>query len=645
MNPLRDSRLGDFTRGGQTTFHFIRMIAQVIWEFFGWWTACFAIIAGCVFWYLTTIGELNVFQDYVLCELNLLAYSEPSKPWPFVAPDGIKRMVTVGWMTTHPAILQIRDAVLFDLGIAVGTSLIFCIIFTIITLRWLLKIGRSQADDRFIRGGMLVDSDELTEQVKEFAKRETDKKMSPITIGKIPIPDRMELTSFLISGGVGSGKSQTILEMLDGMRKAGKRAVICDGVGDYVERFYRPGKDVIINPFDARSVKWDMWLDCQFDYDYASIAEGFIEEEAGKKGDFFSKAARLVLASVMQKMGEQGDHRPTALADKLMSVTTSEIIEIVKGTDAASVINEEGGRMTASVRGVAAASARSLRYMQDEGEPFSLSEFINSDDDRWVFITSTNRQMAVMRPLISTIVHVISTNILSLRPDRNRRIGLFLDELPALQRLPALMDFLSQARKYGGFAALGYQSYSQLVSVYGQHDADTLMDLCATFITYRMPGEKGAEFASKNLLESENYETKEGTSYGVSQIRDGVSINSDRQSRRLVSKTEIMNLPDREGFIRLGRGLPVAKIKVDVCRLPVVAEPFELKPIEELKKSSLRDDQVPVDSEDKPQDQSDSSRFVPDLFMDDQDRELGSNEGAKGDEKPHPRPSGIDIEL
>src|SRR3546814_10771319 len=61
--------------------------------------------------------------------------------------------------------------------------------------------------------------------------------------------------------------------------------------------------------------------------------------------------------------------------------------------------------------------------------------------------------------------------IMSMTPDRNRRLYCVIDELPTLQRLPSLGDFLARARKYGGCGILGFQSYPQLEATYGIQDA------------------------------------------------------------------------------------------------------------------------------------------------------------------------------
>jgi hypothetical protein len=60
-------------------------------------------------------------------------------------------------------------------------------------------------------------------------------------------------------GTTGAGKSTAMRELLDGAPKRGDHAVIADSDGAYLSRFYiRSRGDVILNPFDPQSAKWDL---------------------------------------------------------------------------------------------------------------------------------------------------------------------------------------------------------------------------------------------------------------------------------------------------------------------------------------------------------------------------------------------------
>ncbi|WP_227634662.1 type IV secretion system DNA-binding domain-containing protein, partial [Klebsiella pneumoniae] len=71
-------------------------------------------------------------------------------------------------------------------------------------------------------------------------------------------------------------------------------------------------------------------------------------------------------------------------------------------------------------------------------------------------------------------------NILGLSASRERRIWLFLDELPSLHKLPNLPEFCAEARKFGGCTFVAIQNFPQLRQIYGKDFAESIWDLLNT---------------------------------------------------------------------------------------------------------------------------------------------------------------------
>lgn len=61
--------------------------------------------------------------------------------------------------------------------------------------------------------------------------------------------------------------------MMDQVRAQGKRAIVYDTSGEFTATYFREGKDIILNPFDARSPNWNVWREIQEDYHNDGIAE------------------------------------------------------------------------------------------------------------------------------------------------------------------------------------------------------------------------------------------------------------------------------------------------------------------------------------------------------------------------------------
>jgi hypothetical protein len=67
-------------------------------------------------------------------------------------------------------------------------------------------------------------------------------------------------------------------------------------------------------------------------------------------------------------------------------------------------------------------------------------------------------------------------------------------------------------------------------------------------------------------------ETSENISYGVNDMRDGVSLNDLHREKATVHFDKLMKLPNLEPYLKVSGSYPVAKIKFQVYDLPKIAE-------------------------------------------------------------------------
>ncbi|NEK70407.1 MAG: type IV secretion system DNA-binding domain-containing protein, partial [Xanthomonas perforans] len=137
-------------------------------------------------------------------------------------------------------------------------------------------------------------------------------------------------------------------------------------------------------------------------------------------------------------------------------------------------------------------------------------------------------------------------------------------ELESLDRLPTLGDALTKGRKKGLSVVTGYQSYTQLVRIYGEELAETLLSNHRTTVAMAVGrmGEKTADRLSKALGEHEVMRRKQGTSRRWGQMGTR-SENEEVKTERVVSVAEIMALPNLEGYLAFPGKLPVAKYKTE----------------------------------------------------------------------------------
>ena len=151
---------------------------------------------------------------------------------------------------------------------------------------------------------------------------------------------------------------------------------------------------------------------------------------------------------------------------------------------------------------------------------------------------------------------------------------MILDELPTLHQVPSLQPGLAESRQFGGCFVLGVQVASALRDLYGRNGAETISGLCGTRVVLAAPDRDTAQWSADSLGRSEVEEVTEGYSYGANTIRDGVSLTPRRELRALALPSEIMRLPNLEGYLKFPGPFPVASIRLKYVARPAAAERF-----------------------------------------------------------------------
>jgi type IV conjugative transfer system coupling protein TraD len=534
------------------------------------------LIAGLILWVGGTIWyaleHSTAYERFVLMKLaeaGLRGDAVPgaAAPMLFKTPEGHQY-----WTSPHALIdsgLARRVLESFETSLIHGAAIVGGITLFGLFCAWFYftRTGRGLGSNQFVRGARFGSARQVRRMLWRNAR-------GSFEIGGVNVPDAFEPEHILICGAPGTGKTNLIVNMLAGIRRRGKRAIVYDTAGTFVEKFYRPKVDVLLNPLDARSDRWSPWVDVPRDYHYDQIAESTIPDKA--TDPFWAKAARGTLVAVLRKLAKLRQPLISVLLDTLLRSKLKDLAAFAQGTDAAAFISLEGERTSAGIQAELASVMRSFGYLDDTADGLSIRDWVaNEKDDSWLFITVKADQLPSLRPLITVWLDIAISAIMSLTPDRNRRLYCVVDELPSLQKLPSLSDFLARARKYGGCGVLGFQSYPQLEATYGIQDAAAITGYCSTWVALRANDTPTAKHVSENLGQVEQIEANEGMSYGVNDMRDGVNLSRMQVTRPLVMHTEVTNLPNLAGFLRFGRNLPVVHFHDRFNRVPSIAAAFE----------------------------------------------------------------------
>lgn len=566
MSIFRNDTLGSWTRGGQAIIHNVRMTTQVFYQ---------TLLAGMVIWIIGTIWyaleKSSAYERFVLAKLGeawikVDAAPGTNDPVLFRTAEGRSYWTSADWLVAS----SLAKKTLHSFEVYLLHGAVIAGLFALAMLGWawfyFTRTGRGLGSNEYLRGARFG----TLRQVRRALWRQ---KKGPLVIGAVPVPEAFEPEHILLCGAPGTGKTNLIVGMLEGIRRSGRRAIVYDTAGTFVEKFYRQGTDMLLNPLDRRTARWSPWVDVPRDYHYDQIAESTIPDKHGDP--FWAKAARGTLVAVMRKLARQKHTYVSVLLDRLLRSKLKDLAAFVTGTDAAAFISTEGERTSAGIQAELASVMRSFGYLDDTEDGFSIRDWVEKGEEgSWLFITVKADQLPSLRPLITVWLDIAISAIMSLAPDRDRRLYCVIDELPTLQKLPSLSDFLARARKYGGCGILGFQSYPQLEATYGTQDAAAITGYCSTWVALRANDTATAKHVSENLGQVEQVEANEGMSYGVNDMRDGVNLSRMQVTRPLVMPTEVTNLPNLVGFLRFGRNLPVVRFDSRFNAIASLGEAF-----------------------------------------------------------------------
>jgi type IV conjugative transfer system coupling protein TraD len=434
----------------------------------------------------------------------------------------------------------------------IGTGLAFGLFLLI------AKRGRRTKKSNFVRGREITSSKELNKKIAKANRKEKTK--DSYSIAGITYPTRGETEHLMLAGTTGTGKTVVIKDLLRQIKERGDKAIVYDYTGAFIEGYYDPAKDIIINPFDKRSKSWYLLNEVDAEAEFETIAEALIGGSDAISDPFWPNGARLIFSELCKLQYRKGNLKTQDLY-KHFSLPLKQLNKVLKNTLARNFTDPKSEKTTLSLLMLMTTYLQGLQYIENKDDNFSIKKWLLDREQKNILFLSTKASLhGAVQPLISAMMDIGINNLGELPVGNKSKTWIIFDEVASLNHLPSLEKGLTVSRNFGGCFVIALQSISQLTRRYGPHDAETISSNCSSKIILKAGNNDTAKWASQLIGTQEIEEYKEGLSYGAHQMRDGVNLNKQRSERSIALASEILSLPKFTGYALMTGGYPVAKI-------------------------------------------------------------------------------------
>ena len=378
-------------------------------------------------------------------------------------------------------------------------------------------------------------------------------------IKELRIPKHIEVLNLLIVGGMGSGKTVFLTPIILQFFDLKYPSFILDNKGDFCELLGEKEGVVILSPFDLRSLVWDVSEDISTELEAIEFVSQLIFLPGGS-GDFFAHAARDIALGAIKYLQET----------KPFNWHMNEVLEVIANEELLRILEKyhPGGLQTLRDCGysvktgklfVGETSASILQnvraYLKNfellsrawpkTTDGFSVKKWARGEAKDTLFLIVPFKQLY---PEISgffsgIIIDLFVNQTLNLPDSKERRMGLFLDELGAIPRVKSLANGAKLLRAKGVCMFVGIQEVGVIRKKYEMDGGtETILNAFSIKLIGRAETPEYAEYFVRVLSKNKYKKTTRSRSNNSSGGHS-ISLCEETVVEDAISSGELMSIP------------------------------------------------------------------------------------------------------
>lgn len=383
----------------------------------------------------------------------------------------------------------------------------------------------------------------------------------------VPIDEEILSRHMLLLGGIGTGKTNTFMQMLSQLRRNMTEQdvmIIFDTKGDFHKNFYQGGDVVISNDeLSCGSFGKDYWNI----FHEISLGEHMVEDIVEISGSLFKKAmentnqpffpnaAKDLFGAVLTHFCRNRKTLPCnngGLKEFLSNATAEELKAVLQSHSEFRYMNSYiSNEKSAQTQGVLSEMYQVINQILignfSKAGSISMRNLVRSKGGRCVFIEYDLGIGNMLTPIYSLMFDMAIKEALC-RKKSEGNVYFVVDEFSLLPHLQHVEDAVNFGRSLGVKFMIGIQNVSQICNNYGEERAHSLMSGFLTNISFNVN-----DYASRQYIKNLYGENRKKETYmGALQVR---GVSEEIRAANVVEDWDISSLHRGEAII----GLPGAE--------------------------------------------------------------------------------------